>query len=99
MLTLIPADLDVGQQAGLDDLPEEPQNQVGFPSHQVAGVNVHHRAAYGRRRVQGEDQVLLHQDGRDGPHIRGAMLLRSFIHWLRSSICSFINLFDHLLIC
>ena len=93
MLTLVPADLNVGQQAGLNDLPEEPKDQVGFPSHQVAGVDVHHRAADGRRRVQGQVQVLLHGNGT--VESGGAMLMLSFIHWFRSSFCSLI----HLIIC
>lgn len=59
MLTFVPADFYISKQANFDNLPEQSQNQMGFPSHQVMGVNAHHRAADRRGRIQSQDQILL----------------------------------------
>ena len=49
--TLVPAQLDVGEQADLDDLPQQAQHQVGPPITQVLRPDVHHVATDGRGRV------------------------------------------------
>lgn len=57
--TLISAELDIGKQSDLDDLPQEAQYQVRLSRFQVEGTDIHYMAADGRRRVQGQVQVLL----------------------------------------
>lgn len=57
--TFVSAQLDVGEQPDLDDLPEEAEHQVRFPLHQVRGVDVDHVAADGGGGVQGQVQVFL----------------------------------------
>lgn len=57
--TFISAELDVGEQTDLDDLPEQPQHQVRFPRLQVQRADVYNMAADGRGRVQGQVQILL----------------------------------------
>lgn len=55
----IPADGDISKEADLDDLPQQAQDQMGFPSHQIMGVDAHHRTADRWRRVQRQDQIIL----------------------------------------
>lgn len=57
--TFVPADLDVGEQADLDDLPQQTEDQVLPALLQVLSPDVHHVAADGRRRVQSQVQILL----------------------------------------
>lgn len=57
--TFVAAQLDVGKQADLDDLPQEAQDQVRLPLLQVLSSDVHHLAADGRGRVQSQVEVLL----------------------------------------
>lgn len=57
--TFISAELDVGKEANLDDLPQEAQHQMGLPFFQVQSADVHHVAADGRRRVESQVQVFL----------------------------------------
>lgn len=57
--TLVLAELDVGEQADLDDLPQQTQDQVLAALLQVLGPYVDHVAADGGGRVQGQVQVLL----------------------------------------
>lgn len=45
VLTFVPADFYISKEANLDNLPEQSQDQVGFPSHQIMGVNAHHHTA------------------------------------------------------
>lgn len=59
MLTFVPADLYISKESDLDDLPEQPQDQVRFPRHHVVGVHAHHRAPDRRGRIQSQDQILL----------------------------------------
>lgn len=61
--TFVAAQLDVGKQADLDDLPQEAQNQVRLPLLQVLSSDVDHLAADGRGRVQSQVQVLLGAGG------------------------------------
>ena len=78
--TFVPAELDVGEQADLDDLPEQTQNQVGFALLQVQSSDVHHVTSDGRGRVQSQVQVLLQttteeSGGGDG-HLMNALIVR-----------------------
>lgn len=57
--TFVSAQLNVGKQPDLDDLPEEAEHQVRFPLHQVWGVDVDHVAADGGGGVQGQVQIFL----------------------------------------
>lgn len=57
--TFIPAELNVSEQPDLDDLPQQTQDQVLPALLQVLSSNVHHMAANGWCRVQGQVQVLL----------------------------------------
>ena len=57
--TFISAELDVSEQADLDDLPQQAQHQMGLPLSQVQSPDVHHVAADGRSRVQSQVQILL----------------------------------------
>lgn len=59
MQTFVPADLYVSKQADLDDLPEQAQDQVGLPGHEIMGVDAHHHTADRWGGVQSQDQVLL----------------------------------------
>lgn len=58
-LTFVPADFYISKQADLNNLPEQSQDQMGFSSHQVMGINVDHRAADRWGRIQSQDQILL----------------------------------------
>lgn len=62
VLTFVLAELYISKEADLDNLPEQSQDQMGFPSHQLMGVDAHHCAADRRGRVQSQDQVLLQTD-------------------------------------
>lgn len=44
-LTFVPADFYISKEANLDNLPEQSQDQMRLPSHQIMGVNAHHHAA------------------------------------------------------
>lgn len=57
--TFISAELNVRKQANLNDLPEKPKNQVGFPFPQVLCTNIDNMATDGRCRIQRQVQVLL----------------------------------------
>lgn len=59
LCTFISAELDVSEQADLDDLPQQAQHQMGLPLSQVQSTDVHHVAADGRSRVQSQVQILL----------------------------------------
>lgn len=58
-LTFVLADLYISKEANLDNLPEQTQDQMGFPSHQIMGVDAHHHTADRWGRVQSQDQILL----------------------------------------
>lgn len=57
--TFISAELNVGKQADLNDLPEKPKNQVGFPFPQVLRTNIDNMTPDGGCRIQRQVQVLL----------------------------------------
>lgn len=59
ILTFVPADLYVSKEPDLDDLPEQPQDQVRLPRHHVVGIHAHHCAPDCRGRIQSQDQILL----------------------------------------
>lgn len=61
--TFVLAELDVGEQPDLDDLPEQTQDQVLPALLQVLGPDVDHVAADGGGGVQGQVQVLLRARG------------------------------------
>lgn len=44
-LTFVPADFYISKEANFDNLPEQSQDQVGFSSHQIRGINIHHHTA------------------------------------------------------
>lgn len=58
-LTFILAEFYISEEADLDDLPEQSQDQVGCPGPQIMGINVDDSAADRWGRVQSQDQVLL----------------------------------------
>lgn len=64
--TFVLAELNVGEQSDLDDLPQQTQDQVLPALLQVFRPDVDHVAADGGRRVQGQVQVLLFN--RTEPH-------------------------------
>lgn len=57
--TFIPAELDVGEQTDLNDLPKKPKDQVGFPFPQVLCANIDNMTPDGRCGIQCQVQVLL----------------------------------------
>jgi len=57
--TFIAAQLHLGEQSDLDDLPEEPEGQVRLPLLQILSADVHDLAADGRGGVQSQVQILL----------------------------------------
>lgn len=52
--TFVPAQLDVGEQADLDDLPQQAEHQVLPAFLQVLSSDVHYVAADGRGGVQSQ---------------------------------------------
>lgn len=60
-LTLIPAELDVCEQANLDDLPQQAHHQMRLSFTQIQSADVHHVAADGWGGVQRQVKVLLHR--------------------------------------
>lgn len=58
-LTFVPADFYISKEANFDNLPEQSQDQVGFSSHQIRGINIHHHTADSWGWVQAQDQILL----------------------------------------
>lgn len=62
-LTLVPAELDVCEQADLDDLPQQAQHQMRLSFAQIQSADVHHVAADSWSRVQRQVEVLLRGGG------------------------------------
>lgn len=63
-LTFIAWDLDVSEQADLNDLPEEPEYQMRSPRNHVLSIDIDHRTTDGWGGVKGQYQILL-EDKKD----------------------------------
>lgn len=77
-LTFVPADFYISKEANFDNLPEQSQDQVGFSSHQIRGINIHHHTADSRGWVQAQDQILL--------QIQRNLCLNTFLFSSKSAI-------------